>query len=264
MQLVRGAGDRELLDLDPLRLRELPAFGVVVEARGGDDRLLLGERLVEIFAELVLLPARVQIRRGISPQDHGGRVGGDQDAEHCENDTKATSRHRSTPAWSSWSATAVSRRRVGSTSHRAPARRPNRSRFRDTSRYARSVTPGKRGDDRGEGPSARKKPEERCRSSAAGVDVSVEHEVPGCHLRLLVQAGQQAVGLRALQGRWAQPARPVPNQKLIDRPATEAAIRVVEENGLAHDRPPGSMGSTGSTRGTSHASRLLAVRSLSR
>ena len=43
-----------------------------------------------------------------------------------------------------------------------------------------------------------------CRDSAARVDVFVDHEMPGCHLRLLAQPGQQPVGLRALEGRGAQ------------------------------------------------------------
>jgi hypothetical protein len=61
------------------------------------------------------------------------------------------------------------------------------------------------------------------------------HEVPRGHLPFGIHAGEQRVGLGILQGHWAQSAAPVPREDLLEGPATEAAVRVVEDHGLFHD-----------------------------
>jgi hypothetical protein len=62
------------------------------------------------------------------------------------------------------------------------------------------------------------------------------HKVPGAHLRLRVDAGEETVSFGVLQGNRAQAVSPVPREHAIDRPAAEAAVGVVQKDRPRHLR----------------------------
>lgn len=117
-------------------------------------------------------------------------------------------------------------------------------------------------DDGDERPPAGKQPQEwRSDRPARGHAAVGRHQVPGRHLRLRIQTGQKPIGLRALKGDRPEPTASIPGEDLVDRPAAEPAVGVVEEDVRAQRGAPVS---TGSAAGRRRPKRVRATRSRAR